>query len=255
MRVAVFANNRVGLEALRWLKGGSDEVVALILHPEARAKHADEIRATCPDALHLDASRLAEADTIAALRATKPEIGASLYFGYILKAPTLSLFPRGVVNLHPSLLPWNKGQYPNVWSIVERTPAGVTLHYIDEGIDTGDIIARREVPVLPHDTGLTLYRRLEDAALDLFRETWPMIRAGEAPRLPQSGGGSYHRTRDVERIDEIDLDRQYTARDLIDILRARTFPPYRGAFFKAQGRKVYVRIELLPEEERGGDRS
>jgi len=100
------------------------------------------------------------------------------------------------------------------------------------------------VEVEPIDTGETLYRKLEGACLDLFREYWPRIRGGHAPRSAQESGGSYHRTRDVERIDAIDLDRQYRARDLIDLLRARTFPPYPGAYFEEGGRRVYLRLEL-----------
>ena len=150
-----------------------------------------------------------------------------------------------MVNLHPAYLPYNRGQYPNVWSIIEGTPAGVTLHYIDEGIDTGGIIARREVPVEPVDTGESLYRKLEATALELFRETWPLIKAGRAQCLPQDKqAGTYHRTRDIEAIDAIDQERDYKAGDLLNLLRARTFPPYKGAYFTADGKRVYLRLQL-----------
>jgi len=149
------------------------------------------------------------------------------------------------VNIHPALLPYNRGSYPNVWSIVERTPSGVTIHYIDEGIDTGDIIAQCTIPVEPVDTGESLYRKLERAMLDLFQQTWPLIRAGQAPRLSQiNAAGTTHRIRDAAQIDEIDLNRMYTARELLDILRARTFLPYPSAYFWHEGRKVYVRVQL-----------
>jgi methionyl-tRNA formyltransferase len=178
-------------------------------------------------------------------------MGVSVLFGYILRAPFLSLFPRGIVNLHPAFLPYNRGAYPNVWSIVERTPAGATLHYVDAGVDTGDIVSQATVPVSQTDTGATLYSRLEQAAFALFRDTWPRLRAGDAPRVPQPPGGTSHRVADVARIDAIDLDHSYRARDLIDILRARTFPPYSGAYFEVDGRRVYMRLELA---EGGEDR-
>ena len=137
-----------------------------------------------------------------------------------------------------------------MWSIVEGTPAGVTLHYIDIGIDTGDIIAQREILAEPIDTGETLYRKLEQACVDLFKETWPLIRSGQAPRIPQSQEkGTYHRTHDVKQLDQIDLEHTYTARELIDIIRARTFLSYPGAYFTHQGRKVYLRLQLLYEEQ------
>jgi methionyl-tRNA formyltransferase len=62
------------------------------------------------------------------------------------------------------------------------------------------------------------------------------------------GGGTCHRTKDVAQIDCIDLDRSYSGRELIDLLRARTFPPYRNAYFQEKnGRRVYLRLELDPE--------
>ncbi len=61
--------------------------------------------------------------------------------------------------------------------------------------------------------------------------------------------GTYHRTRDVEGVDEIELDKTYVASDLINILRARTFPPYKGAYFIINGRRIYMRLHLEYGEE------
>jgi methionyl-tRNA formyltransferase len=119
------------------------------------------------------------------------------------------------------------------------------LHYIDEGVDTGDIIAQKRVAVEPIDTGDSLYSKLEDACVDVFREAWPLIRMGRAARSPQvAGEGTYHRRRDVEQVDTIDPDQAYTAADLLNVLRARTFPPYPGAHFEIDGKRVYVRVQL-----------
>ena len=116
-------------------------------------------------------------------------------------------------------------------------------------MDTGDIIARRQVEVEPVDTGESLYRKLEKACVDLFQESWPDIRSGRAPRTPQPREGTCHRTRDVERIDAIDLYRESPARELIDVLRARSFPPYTGAYFEEGGRRVYLRLDLFYEDQ------
>jgi methionyl-tRNA formyltransferase len=151
------------------------------------------------------------------------------------------------VNLHPGYLPFNRGAYPNVWSIVERTPAGATLHHVDDGIDTGDIVAQEKIEVLPTDTGESLYRRLEQACLRVFEGAWPLVREGKAPRTPQKGAGTSHRVRDVEAIDEIRLDGSYRAADLLDILRARTFPPYTGAFIRVGGTRINLRVQLEKE--------
>jgi len=108
-------------------------------------------------------------------------------YGYrhILRRPTLDLFAGRAVNLHISFLPWNRGADPNLWSWVDGTPKGVTIHHLDEGIDTGDIITQRRVEFTPHDTLATSYAKLRADLELLFMETWPAIKAGTAPRIPQ----------------------------------------------------------------------
>lgn len=252
MRIAYFGNNRLGLLVLKHLRDLGEDVVCLVVHPASKAKYRDEL-VSCfggPKDRVFEAGALRDKGALEAIRALAPHIGLSVMFGYILREELLSIFPRGVINLHTSYLPYNRGAYPNVWSIVEGTPAGVTIHYMDSGVDTGDILARRKVPVDPVDTGQSLYYKLERAMLNLFKETWPKIKAGEIDRTPQSRGeGSYHSVRDVEKIDRIDLDRLYTGRELIDILRARTFSPYPGAYFESGGRRVYLRLKLVYEED------
>jgi len=257
VRILLCANNWVGWKIASWLREQSEEIAALVVHPLERRKYGGEITQAAgvhPSAI-FDGSKLSHPDVLQAIRARQPEIGISAFFGYILRSEFLQLLPRGCVNVHSAFLPYNRGANPNIWSIVDRTPAGVTVHYIDEGIDTGDIIGQQIVPVEPVDTGETLYRKLEEAAVDVFREHWPMIRAGCAKRISQPREGTFHRLRDVELIDEIDLDRTYTGRELIDIIRARTFPPYPGAFFRHDGRKTYLRLQLLYEEELEGFRT
>lgn len=252
MRILFLGNNRVAWQILNWLREQDEEIVGLVVHPPERRRFGDEIINSA--GVHrqniFDGSQLNNKEVLQAIRELKPEIGVSALFGYILYPEFLGLLPRGCVNIHPALLPYNRGAYPNVWSIVEGTPAGATIHYIDEGVDTGDIIAQKKISVEPIDTGKSLYHKLELAAVDLFKENWPLIRSGQAARIVQNKEqGTVHRVRDVESIDEINFDRTYTARELIDIIRARTFPPYPGAYFWHKGRKVYLRLQLLYGEE------
>jgi methionyl-tRNA formyltransferase len=250
MRIFCLCNNWLGWQALKWLRQQDDSIVGLAIHPQARAKYADEIRGEAPaECPVFDGSTLTEAQVVKHIQDLDADIAVSILFGYVLTAEFIRSFPRGCINLHPALLPHNRGAFPNVWSIVSKTPAGVTLHYIDEGIDTGDIIAQQEVPVEITDTGASLYGKLENASLELFKKYWPSVRAGSCGRLPQrAGAGSSHRARDVKGIDEIDLRKSYRAEDLINILRARTFPPYPGAYFVHEGRKIYLRLDLTEEE-------
>jgi methionyl-tRNA formyltransferase len=254
MRVVLFANNWVGWKVAERIRAAGDEIVAVVAHPAGRRRYGDETLA----AAGIDADRVIDGATLRdpgvpeRLAALGADFGVSAFFGYILRKPVIDAFASGVVNVHPALLPYNRGSYPNVWSIIEGTPAGVTVHYIDEGVDTGDVIAQREVAVGPTDTGASLYRRLEEASVELFAESWALLREGRAPRSPQPTGGTSHKIKDVERIDEVDLGRNYTGRELIDLLRARTFPGYRGAYFVKDGRRVYLELSLRYEDEGAG---
>ena len=252
MRILFLGNNRVGWQVAEWLKKEGEDIVGLVLHPRAKQKFAEEITAAVnlSAGAVIDGSQLRKQQVIEAIRALQPDIGVSALFGYILQPAILEMMPAGCVNIHPSLLPYNRGAYPNVWSIIDGTPAGATIHYIDVGIDTGDIIAQRAVPVELTDTGASLYAKLEVACVDLFKETWPSIRSGHALRTPQViEGGTAHKVQDIVGIDEINMDEIYRARDIINIIRARTFPPYRGAYIQEAGRKVYLRLELFAEED------
>ncbi len=255
MRIVFLGNNWVAWRVLSQLKEYDEEIVALVVHPGAGAKHVNEIIAETglPGDRIFEATQIEATETLRGIKALKPDIALSVFFGYILKREFINIFPRGVVNLHPSYLPYNRGAYPNVWSIVDETPAGATLHYVDEGIDTGDIISKTRVEVELTDTGESLYGKLERACVELFRKTWGTIRTGEPPRMePGELSGTYHRSGDVEAIDLIDLERSYGAKELINILRARTFPPYKGAYFVDNGRKVYLRLQLYGEDQIDG---
>ena len=90
------------------------------------------------------------------------QAGFIVSYGYkhILSPEITSRFSGKAINLHISLLPWNRGADPNLWSFLEDTPKGVTIHYIDPGIDTGDILAARVVAPAIDDTLRTSYLRL-----------------------------------------------------------------------------------------------
>lgn len=121
-------------------------------------------------------------------------------YGYrhILKSEILDLFPGRAVNLHISYLPWNRGADPNFWSFLEGTPPGVTIHLIDPGVDTGDILVQKKVDFgdLENATLSSTYQVLQQEIQQLFFENWAKIRNGELPAIPQTGKGTMHRVRD-----------------------------------------------------------
>jgi methionyl-tRNA formyltransferase len=255
VRLICTVNNYLGWKALDYLRTKA-EIVGVVVHPPERAKFQSEIVAcaTLAGAKVFAAPDLANRDALQKIGELKPELGMSVMFGYLLKKDFLDLLPRGCMNLHPGFLPYNRGAHPNVWSIVEKTPAGVTLHYVDEGIDTGDIVQQKAVPISCSDTGESLYHKLEISALELLRETWPAIESGGIRQVAQGRGeGTFHKQADLARIDEIHLDQSYKAEDLLNVLRARTFPPYPGAFFRHNGKKVHIRVQFEEAEEKAGE--
>jgi methionyl-tRNA formyltransferase len=252
MRIFYMGNNWVGWQILKWLIEEREDIVGIAVHPNPKSKYRHEMLnlVDLEPSCIFDSSNINRVETISSIRALQPSIGITVFFGYIISKDLLSLFPKGCINIHPSFLPYNRGAYPNVWSIVDGTLAGATLHYVDCGLDSGDIIAQKKVPVEPIDTGESLYHKLESMCVELFKEIWPMIRKGNAPRIPQMDrDGNSHRIRDVEMIDRIELDQSYKARQLIDIIRARSFPPYPGAYFMEGNRKVFMRLQLIFEED------
>jgi len=251
VRILFLGNNWTGWQVVKWLKEQGEDIVGIVMHPREKRKHGEEIMHYATDTGRVfSATSINEQDTMRAIDDLNAEMAVSVFFGYVLCKEFLDLFPAGSINLHPSYLPFNRGAYPNVWSIVEGTTAGVTLHHMDPGVDTGDIIAQQEVRVEPTDTGESLYRKLEKSCLELFQDSWPLVRTGRAPRIRQERqSGTCHRVGDVVSIDEIDLEKEYTARYLIDVIRARTFSDCRGAYFIHRGKKIHMRLQLVSDEQ------
>lgn len=118
---------------------------------------------------------------------------------HILGKDILELLPDRAINLHISYLPWNKGADPNFWSFVEDTPKGCTIHYLDEGVDTGDIIAQKEIEFdSDRETLATSYEKLQTTIQVLFKENWQNIKDGNCQRKKQVIKGSTHRVKEKE---------------------------------------------------------
>ena len=112
-----------------------------------------------------------ETELVKMLKAAGVELVALAGFMRVLKEPMLNAFPRRIINLHPSLLP----KFPGMEAWKQALDAGAkstgcTVHFVDSGIDTGEIIAQREVPVLPNDTPESLHARIQIAERELYPE-------------------------------------------------------------------------------------
>jgi methionyl-tRNA formyltransferase len=180
-----------------------------------------------------------------------PDLIISAGYRHIIPSDILDVPGLGCVNLHKSFLPKNRGANPNVWSIVESAPAGVSIHYMTEDIDEGPIINRRRVPIYPDDSGKTLYNRLESAQFDQFQKSWPEIRDGSVNTKLQvdlKETPTHHRKQEFVNLWRLDLDTTKKVGCILDKLRALTFPPYKNAYFEKDGKKYFIEIDITPEE-------
>ncbi len=122
----------------------------------------------------------------AALRAWEPEVIVVAAFGLILPNAVLEMPPHGCVNVHASLLPRWRGAAPVAAAILAGDQeTGVTIMLMDEGVDTGPILAQKREPILPEDTTATLSERLAQLGADLLAETLPLWARGEIVPQPQ----------------------------------------------------------------------
>ena len=167
-----------------------------------------------------------------------------LWFPTIVKKESIESVNKGFINIHPSLLPYNRGMHPWYWSIVDKTPAGVTIHFIDEKIDNGSIISQSEIRIDTIDTGETIYEKLLQTSISLFVNTFESIMKNEFPSIKANHKGTFHLAKDIECSSNINLDKTYKAEELINILRARTFTNGDGAYFYKDNKKYNMKLNI-----------
>ena len=231
--IVFFGNRDLGLKVLQHLISVGDAPRAVVLH-EPRSSDwvpALSVLARSVGAVVIHADKLTADDSLQALACLSPTIGISAYFGRILPAPVLALFPKGILNFHGSLLPWNRGRDPNVWAIRDRTPAGGTIHLMDAGVDTGPILVQQEVVHTPDVDAAELYRRTVEVLQSLFMTYWPALKEGRFAAHGQTDRGPTHRRYEFERLRQLDLTQTMTLRTAIDTIRACAVDAETGAEF------------------------
>lgn len=174
-----------------------------------------------------------------------------IHFPYIVPERVLAIPRIGVLNLHPAYLPFNRGWHTPSWAILEETPIGATLHFMDTGVDTGDIIHQKEVMVSPGDTAHTLYQKLKACEFETFCEAWPGIADGTYARKNQDGlVGTEHKRSELfaKEIQEISLDATMPVGQLVRRLRALTTNDVSEAAYFIEDRKRY-RVQVSITEE------
>lgn len=134
------------------------------------------------------------------LQRIKPKLVISYNYSYIIGEKVISYMQRNIINLHISYLPWNRDSAPNLWSFIDNTPKGVTIHEIASGLDTGKIIAQKTVEISDDETLAASYDLLNKEIEILFKQNWLDICNGDYQARQQQGKGSYHTMSDLEKL-------------------------------------------------------
>lgn len=166
--------------------------------------------------------------------------GLSVHYPYLLKPHLLDRY-NAVYNIHPGLLPWGKCYYPVFWALWADEPAGCTLHKIDAGIDTGNIVAQQVVPQYDWDTGGGLHRRVSEAEKGLFLEWWPGLAEGVVPvGVQQVGTGSFHYRREFFDLKARAQAGEMSGGELLRLIRCLSHEQYTGLLVTLGGRRYEV---------------
>jgi methionyl-tRNA formyltransferase len=258
LKIAFAGDRDVAVEALAVLLEMGDRPAALLLSDQDRASHDTALVSLCetvgisPPVIR--GRQLADPRAIELLRRLDLDFIVCVHFPYLLRRPVLDTAKSGVLNLHPSYLPYNRGWHTPTWAILEGTPAGASLHYMDESLDTGDVVCQRQSPIDPADTAHTLYRKLKALEIEVFREGWASIRRGLRTGVPQAGAqGTSHRRQALfdAAVQRIDLEAKVPAGDFLRRLRALTTNSLEeAAYFESGGRRYHVQVKIVPEADR-----
>jgi methionyl-tRNA formyltransferase len=174
----------------------------------------------------------------------------------ILSLHCKQIFPARVVksttciNIHPGLNPFNRGWYPQVFSIINKKPIGATIHRMDVEIDNGEIIDQLHVDILDSDTSLAVYNKVYEAEKILLSKNIKDIFSGNFISKSPKEVGNYNGISDFKNLCKLNLDDISTLKNHIDLLRALSHGDFKNAYFidEKTGKKIYVSLSLTEGE-------
>jgi len=172
-------------------------------------------------------------------------------YNLIISAHCKKIFPSKLVNsfrcinLHPGLNPYNRGWFPQVFSILNKLPIGATIHEIDEKLDHGPIIFQEEIKIESTDTSFSLYNKVIKKEIELFENNFSKIINNNYTTIIPKDQGNLNLKKDFDDLCEIDLNNIDSFENHLNLLRALTFSKYKNAYFIDKlGNKIYVNIDL-----------
>jgi len=243
MKIVFCGGKNIGYNCLKHLIQHSEIEVALII-PNLDSDIS-------PDRWYLSVTEVALTHNIPLLgtnninenfeeiKQVNPDCIFSVYFDQIFKKTIIDLPVKGIINLHFGLPEYYRGCYPTTWAIINGEKlTGVTLHYVDEGIDTGDIIAERLIEIKKGYTGKDLYNLCTEIGFELFKDMLPLIINDKCETRKQNNGKAYHHDREFPS-HEVKLPK-----DVYNYIRALIFAPFPSPFFNIGNKKITIMEEL-----------
>jgi methionyl-tRNA formyltransferase len=233
------------------------EVAGVVTQPDRRAGRgrnlvAPPVKETAAElGLHTIQPRaLGEPEVMDQLRAWQPDLIVVAAFGQILKLPVLALPPHGCLNVHASLLPSYRGASPIAAAIVAgEEVTGVTLMRMDEGMDTGPILAQAEYPLAPGETTATLTGKLAGLGAELLLKTLPAWLSGELEAQPQDDSQASYCRPLTKQDGHLDWGEPASALER----RVRAYDPWPGTYTTWQGQRLNViRARAWPDRQEPG---
>src|ERR1700731_1137748 len=235
MRVVFVGTGQIGAPTLRALQQSKHELAAVVTQPDKPAGRHQRRMQPSPVKTALTGSttpilqprRIKEQSAIEEIRSYRPDVMVVIAYGEILPAQGLALPRYGCLNVHASLLPRWRGAAPIQAAIVAGDiETGVTVMFMDEGLDTGDIFLRESIPISGSDTGTTIHDRLAQLAPQNLLRALDDLEKGEAPRIPQNNSQATYAPKLGRESGRIDWSEDA---DVIE-RKIRGFDPWPGTF-------------------------
>ncbi|MDQ6862042.1 MAG: methionyl-tRNA formyltransferase [Verrucomicrobiota bacterium] len=250
MRVVFIGTGEIGVPVIRWLAESDEhELVGVVTQPDKPVGREQRIQPTPIKAAIADVDvpvlqpeRIKREEAVAAIRALAPEVIVVMAYGQILPRSVLEIPSIACLNLHASLLPKYRGAAPIQAAIAAGDQeTGITVMYMDEGLDTGDMLLEARLPIAPGETGQSLHDRLGAIAPDALREAFRQLAAGTAPRIPQPNSEATYAPKLEREHGHIDWNRSALAIER----KIRAYDPWPGTYTtvadqNGRGRKLKI---------------
>lgn len=248
MRAVVFAYQEIGYVCLEELINFGADVACLFTHLDDPGEEIWYKRPVTIAEKHnipvYTPENLKDPQWTALIADAQPDIIFSFYYRKMIPREILDIPRIGAFNLHGSLLPKFRGRCPVNWVLIAgEKETGLTLHYMLEKPDAGDMVAQKKVNIDFEDNVYTVYMKMAEAARELMKEVLPQLNEGTFTGRPQTGASSYFGGRRPE--DGIVMWEK-DALSIYNLTRAVTHP-YPGAFTYLAGKKFYI-WKAFPED-------